>query len=304
MDIGTIQRIGDLIMRYGFRSQLALLDCTSSRRSTVICALSRATEITTEYQRDSSSKRPMSSVALVARRSPARGNCRSRGRERTRPPLLGKRKCRFPQLPQALDNRSFHIRLGVQPAAEAMPARGGFPGFPHGRIGERGYRHTGGEDPRCHAGIDMHIGHPPASAVVKSDEESPVLPLQFGDIAVSILLPTPGEYALPHHARVKLELDHERDVEHAEHRTGGKEKAPKLSKSSRPRPLDLHHQCGNHEREDASQQQRRCWAVWEVCRRHKRWREPTEILAHTLDHAVVRPVGGSCQPDRQQTVPD
>jgi hypothetical protein len=69
MDIGTIQRIGDLIMRYGFRSQLAPLDCTSSRRSTVMCALPRATEVTTEYQRDSSSKRPVSSVALVARRS-------------------------------------------------------------------------------------------------------------------------------------------------------------------------------------------------------------------------------------------
>ena len=69
MDIGTNQRIGDLIMRYGFRSQLAPLDCTSSRRSTVMCALPRATGITTEYQRDSSSKRPMSSVVLAARPS-------------------------------------------------------------------------------------------------------------------------------------------------------------------------------------------------------------------------------------------
>jgi hypothetical protein len=63
--IGTNQRIGDLIMRYGFSSQLAPLDCPSSRRSTVMCALSRATVITTEYQRDSSSKRPMSSVVLA-----------------------------------------------------------------------------------------------------------------------------------------------------------------------------------------------------------------------------------------------
>src|SRR4029434_10094021 len=59
---GTIARIGDLDMRYGQRSQLALLDCTSSRRSTVMCALPRATAVTTVYQRDSSSKRPRSSV--------------------------------------------------------------------------------------------------------------------------------------------------------------------------------------------------------------------------------------------------
>lgn len=67
MDLGTIQRSGGLAMRYGLRSQLAPLDCTSSRRSTVMCALLQATAVTTEYQRDSSSKRPRSSVVLVAR---------------------------------------------------------------------------------------------------------------------------------------------------------------------------------------------------------------------------------------------
>jgi hypothetical protein len=67
MDIGTNQGTGDLTMRYGLRSQLAPLDCTSSRRSTVMCALRRATAVTTEYQRDSSSKRPLSSVAFAAR---------------------------------------------------------------------------------------------------------------------------------------------------------------------------------------------------------------------------------------------
>ena len=67
MHIGTNQRIGGLVMRYGLRSQLAPLDCTSSRRSTVMRALPRATGVTTEYQRDSSSKRPMSSVILAAR---------------------------------------------------------------------------------------------------------------------------------------------------------------------------------------------------------------------------------------------
>jgi hypothetical protein len=49
------------------------LDCTSSRRSTVTRALPRATVVTTEYQRDSSSKRPRSSVASAAR-TPTRGS--------------------------------------------------------------------------------------------------------------------------------------------------------------------------------------------------------------------------------------
>src|SRR6202163_430679 len=64
---GTIVRIGELEMRYGLPSQLATLDCTSSRRSTVMCALLRATVVTTEYQRDSSSKRPRSFVVFAVR---------------------------------------------------------------------------------------------------------------------------------------------------------------------------------------------------------------------------------------------
>ena len=64
---GTIARIGELAMRYGHPSQLATLDCTSSRRSTVMCALPRATAVTTVYQRDSSSKRPRASVVSAAR---------------------------------------------------------------------------------------------------------------------------------------------------------------------------------------------------------------------------------------------
>ena len=64
---GTIARIGELAMRYGPLSQLATLDCTSSRRSTVMCALPRATAVTTVYQRDSSSKRPRASVVFAAR---------------------------------------------------------------------------------------------------------------------------------------------------------------------------------------------------------------------------------------------
>jgi len=64
---GTIARIGELEMRYGYLSQLATLDCTSSRRSTVMCALPWATAVTTEYQRDSSSKRPPSSVVFAIR---------------------------------------------------------------------------------------------------------------------------------------------------------------------------------------------------------------------------------------------
>src|SRR5687768_12088001 len=54
---GTIARTGELAMRYGHVSQLATLDCTSSRRSTVMCALPQATVVTTVYQSDSSSNR-------------------------------------------------------------------------------------------------------------------------------------------------------------------------------------------------------------------------------------------------------
>ena len=64
---GTIARIGELAMRHGPWSQFATLDCTSSRRSTVMRALPRVTVVITEYQRDSSSKRPRSSVVFAAR---------------------------------------------------------------------------------------------------------------------------------------------------------------------------------------------------------------------------------------------
>ena len=64
---GTIVRIGELAVRYGHPSQLASLDCTASRRSTVMRALLRVTAVTTEYQRDSSSKRPRPSVVSAAR---------------------------------------------------------------------------------------------------------------------------------------------------------------------------------------------------------------------------------------------
>jgi hypothetical protein len=64
---GTIVRIGELGMRHGHQSQLATLDGTSSRRSTVMCALPRAIVVITEYQRDSSSKRTRSSVVFAVR---------------------------------------------------------------------------------------------------------------------------------------------------------------------------------------------------------------------------------------------
>src|SRR2546422_9688800 len=86
---GTIARIGELALRYGSLSQLATLDCTSSRRSTVMCALPRVTVVTTVYQRDSSSKRPRPSVASAAR-APTREK---------------------PYGTTGLDNGSFHIRL-------------------------------------------------------------------------------------------------------------------------------------------------------------------------------------------------
>jgi hypothetical protein len=107
---GTIVGIGDLTMRYGRPSQLATLDCTSSRRSTVMCALPRATAVTTVYQRDSSSKRPRSSVVSAARAltraSP--GGCQTAGAYVGKLSLAGR-------VPVAaarrwgLDRGSFHI---------------------------------------------------------------------------------------------------------------------------------------------------------------------------------------------------
>ena len=109
MITGTIERIGGLAMRYGLVSQLAPLDCTSSRRSTVMCALPRATVVTTEYQRDSSSKRPGSS-AVSAARPPARASPRPSSEE-----LLSPHR--------GLDNRSFHISEAEPHArrSEAQP---------------------------------------------------------------------------------------------------------------------------------------------------------------------------------------
>src|SRR5262245_27740917 len=97
---GTIARIGDQRLRYGPRSQLATLDCPASRRSTVMCALPHAIAVTTEYQRDSSSKRPRSSVASAAR---APTDCPRKlptvdAEERAHSFLENKK--RFPQLPQ------------------------------------------------------------------------------------------------------------------------------------------------------------------------------------------------------------
>jgi hypothetical protein len=68
MNPGTIRRTGDLAMRQRrLRLGLAPLDCTSSRRRTVMRALPRLAEVITGYQRDSSSKRPGSSVVFAAR---------------------------------------------------------------------------------------------------------------------------------------------------------------------------------------------------------------------------------------------
>jgi hypothetical protein len=103
---GTIARIGDLTMRYGRSSQLATLDCTSSRRSTVMCALPRAIAVTTVYQRDSSSKRPRSSVVSADR-------VLSRAGSTTWRALAG--ECPATTVNTlhdgGLDKGSFHIRL-------------------------------------------------------------------------------------------------------------------------------------------------------------------------------------------------
>jgi len=132
---GTIARIGELAMRHGRPSQLATLDCTSSRRSTVMCARPRATVVTTVYQRDSSSKRPRSSVVSAARAPTPRRSHESDTASRAARPAGGAfgapgprawlvRKPSYRRHAYAwrhtssvgettgLDKGSFHIRLG------------------------------------------------------------------------------------------------------------------------------------------------------------------------------------------------
>ncbi len=68
MHSGTIPRMGDQATRHdATASGLATEEGSSSRRSTVMCARPQTTEATTEYQSDSSSKRPLWSVVLAAR---------------------------------------------------------------------------------------------------------------------------------------------------------------------------------------------------------------------------------------------
>ena len=131
---GTSVRTGDYTMRYGRVSQRALLDCTSSRRSMVMRALPRLGVVTTEYQDDSSSKRPRSSAVFAAtsrwtERVPRVGwglqGCAPTGRRLRRPwiprptrsegelasqrTLAGQGQTRIER--PGLDKRSFHISV-------------------------------------------------------------------------------------------------------------------------------------------------------------------------------------------------
>jgi hypothetical protein len=109
---GTIVRIGGHTMRPGPRPAFALQDCTSSQRSTVMCALPRATAVTTEYQRDSSSKRPRSSVVSAAR-APTQTTptgCQTNARD-DRQAVACRSRCSDGAADLALDRRSFHISV-------------------------------------------------------------------------------------------------------------------------------------------------------------------------------------------------
>src|SRR5512134_3583412 len=110
MSIGTNQRIGGLVMRHGPRSQRAPLDCTSSRRSTVMRALPWVTKVTTGYQRDSSSKRPMSSVTLVTRVSHRPWKLPRLWTLKNAPTAASENdRTVFHSNHRPFDNRSFHI---------------------------------------------------------------------------------------------------------------------------------------------------------------------------------------------------
>ena len=134
-------------MRYGRQhSQLALLDCTSSRRSTVMCALLRSGVVTTVYQRDSSSKRPRSSVVFTAHTAPVLEEPRGGrglqgfapcGRRLRRPwtphPPRGRRllsqRIRWLAKGQALISRSGALTRGHSISASDSYRRIAFPNF-------------------------------------------------------------------------------------------------------------------------------------------------------------------------------
>jgi hypothetical protein len=67
MQTGTTPRTRDRAMRQGRNTPgFAPLECGTSRRSTVMRALRRISGVTSEYQSDSSSKRPAPSVNSVS----------------------------------------------------------------------------------------------------------------------------------------------------------------------------------------------------------------------------------------------
>jgi hypothetical protein len=67
MQVGTTPRTRDRAMRQGKQIPgFATLDGGTSRRSTVMRALRRISGVTSEYQSDSSSKRPAASVNSVS----------------------------------------------------------------------------------------------------------------------------------------------------------------------------------------------------------------------------------------------
>ena len=95
-------------------SQLAPIDCASSRRSTVMCALPPPA-VTTEYQRDSSSKRPRSSVVFAARpptRASPTGDQTANTASRASRPTGG-----APGAPGPRARRLMCLRLGRQAVA-------------------------------------------------------------------------------------------------------------------------------------------------------------------------------------------
>jgi hypothetical protein len=67
MQVGTTPRTHGRAMRQGKTIPgFAILECGNSRRSTVMRALRRVSGVTSEYQSDSSSKRPAASVNSVS----------------------------------------------------------------------------------------------------------------------------------------------------------------------------------------------------------------------------------------------
>jgi len=138
--------MGDTPLRSGPRSELAKRDCLTSRRITTLCALLGCGRVITEYQRESSSKRPRSPSSASA--DPSCGPAERCGQHGIHKPWKTDRvfhKYRYARL-----TGSFHINevMFFRPAEYGPPSERLPPG--------RKPRHAScaSPSPRAHSTVD------------------------------------------------------------------------------------------------------------------------------------------------------